>query len=236
MAGLRRTLDMEALYGITGRSFFYPCAWQDWNEMLDAFGDVIDDFHFADVNYQFAKPMPIEHPRWKLLPDQSTLIGPAFDSMRSVEDVKHRYRDITPAWLRERYINPESGRTIHVTRRRGFGEYALNELPDGSLGVFCHRGDSGIELGSSVCFLGNQKKRHEPLSNLFNKIKHKLAYPALIVSDASNTTIRQLSVASVEVEFDQFGLHWKRVGELNVEEHRPTFVWQVEPFEVERNV
>ena len=236
MAGLRRTLDMEALYGITGRSFFYPCAWQDWKEMLDAFGDVIDEFHFVDVNYQFAKSMPIVNPRWRLLPDQTALKGPAVDTLRTIENVRHPYRDITPAWLRERYINLESSRTIQVIRRRGFGEYALDELPDNSLGIFCHRGDSGIHAGSRTSFLANQKRSHQPLSNLFEKIKRKLAYPALIVSDASNTTIRQLFVSSVEMEFDHFGLHWRRIGELNVEEHRPTFVWQVEPVEVERSV
>lgn len=237
--GNERNIDGVALAGIAGRSCFYPCAWKDWDEIIEAFGNVIDDFHFVDVNYQFARPTPIKSQAWHLLPQESRLIGPAVDRLRYIYDGKRRYRELTPAWLRETYINLESDRTIRVTRRRGFGEYALDELPDGGLGVFCHRGDSAVESGSGAAFLANRKRSHPPLSNLFDKLKRKLAFPALIVSDGSNTSIRQLSepcfvptgektVDSGATEFEYFGLHWQRVGELNVDMHRPTFVWRVE--------
>ena len=80
---------------------------------------------------------------------------------------------------------------------------------------------------------------YRPLSRLFDTIKRKLAYPALIVSDGSNTRIRQITDCCVErsyrkqtlslvTEFDYFGLHWQRVGELNADRHRRTYVWLVE--------
>lgn len=51
-----------------------------------------------------------------------------------------------------------------------------------------------------------------------------------------NTSIRQINdccaergdgeqALSLGDEFDHFGLHWKRVGELNVDRHRRTYVW-----------
>ena len=234
-----RNLDMNALERVAGRSFFYPCAWEDWNEPLDAFGDLIDEFHFVDVGYQFSRPVPIRSDRWVLQPEYSGLTGPAVDTMRFVVNGSRRYREIDPAWCRERYLDRTTGKAVSVTRRRGFGQIALDELPDNSLGVFCHRGDSSVEGGSCTWYLANLNKSYAPLSRLFEKIKRKLAYPALIVSDGSNTSIRQIrdccaeraggeQTLSLANEFDHFGLHWQRVGELNVDLHRRTYVWLVE--------
>lgn len=240
MKGSIRQLDMQALQRVAGRSFFYPCAWEDWYEPMEAFGNLIDEFHFVDLGYQFSRPVPIQSERWVLQPEYSALIGPAVDSMRFVVYGQRRYRELDPAWLRERYVHSATGRAIHVTRRRGFGQIALDELPDNSLGVFCHRGDSSVESGSCTWYLANRNKSYAPLSRLFDKIKRKLAYPALIVSDGSNTSIRQISeccidraggvkVDSLATELDCFGLHWQRVGELDVAMHRRTYVWLVEP-------
>ena len=238
----RRSLDKDAMQGIAGKSFFYPCAWEDWYEPLDAFGSLMDEFYFVDVGYQFSDPVLIKSSRWALLPEHSDLQGPAVDYMRIRDDGLRKFRDISPAWLRERYVDGRTGRSVQVTRRRGFGQIALDELPDNSLGIFCHRGDSSVEGGSATWFLANRNRYYPPLSRLFDKIKRKLAYPALIVSDGSNTSIRQLcapcfaldDVATRDMfmkEFDSCGLHWKHVGELTVDAHRRTLVWRVERYE-----
>jgi len=47
------------------KTFFYPCAASDWHDVLDAFGDAVNEFHFTDIGYQFLKPSSISHPNWK---------------------------------------------------------------------------------------------------------------------------------------------------------------------------
>jgi hypothetical protein len=234
------TLDDSIFNGIAGRAFIYPCAGEDWDKPLAVFADWFDEFHFVDLHYQFLHPSPIKSSRWTLLPASTALDGPSDDAIRDVETVNGFHRDISPAWLRETYACQQSGRTIRITRRRGFGQYALRELSDESLGVFFHRGDSTGEGGSNTWFLDNWKARHPPLGCLFDKIKRKLAYPALIVSDGSNTHIRQLRMASqasdsnfqtgsVGSTFDCFGLHWQQVGEIGVSPRGRTIIWRVEP-------
>jgi len=63
-------------------------------------------------------------------------------------------------------VNLQTNREISIIRRRGFGQYALNEFPDDSLSIFCHRGDSSGEGGSGVRYLDNIKIKHPPLSML----------------------------------------------------------------------
>ena len=233
-------LDNSVFNGIPGRTFIYPCAGNDWDEPLAAFATWFDEFHFVDLDYQFSRHSLIKSSRWTLVPASATFDGPADDAIRYVQTETSAYRDISPAWLRETYACQQSDRTIRITRRRGFGQYALDELPDASLGVFFHRGDSTGEGGSNTWFLENWKARHPPLGCLFDKSKRKLAYPALIVSDGSNTHIRQLRTASqasdsnsqtgsVDTAFDCFGLHWRQVGEIGVSPRGRTIIWRVEP-------
>lgn len=237
------TLDDSVFTDIPGRKFIYPCSGTDWNKPLAVFSGRFDEFHFIDIHYQFSRPVVIERPGWTLIPAMTVLDGLAIDSIRHVQCGGHDHRDISPAWLQEVYECQRSGRTIRVTRRRGFGQYALDEIADGSLGVFFHRGDSTGEGGSNTWFLANRKRRHPPLACLFEKIKRKLAYPALIVSDGSNTDISQLRKAAEESsataeaslagkkEFEFSSLRWQRVGEIGSARGRRTVVWRVEPVE-----
>ena len=239
--GSKPIIDLDALKDIPGRSFLYPCAWEDWNDVLPAFADHFDNFIFVDICYQFKSPKSIRIPGWNQLTDQTVLIGPPQDSMRQIVDGTSRYRDITPAWLSEEFVN-DVGRVIKVTRRRGFGQFALDEVPDDSMGVFCHCGDSPGEGGSNSWYIANRRCSFPMLSNLFDKIKRKLAYPALIVSDGSLSTIRHLtrptgtqkgSAFSTHgiVAFTHFGLDWRPVGELLGRPHDPRrrIIWRVQP-------
>lgn len=121
-----------------------------------------------------------------------------------------------------------------MIRRRGFGQYALHELPDGSLSMFMHRGDSPGEGGSNVFYLSNRRTSHKPLSSLMSVIKRKLAYPALIASDGSNTTISELMASakgSNEIKaFESHCLQWHRHPTLDLLSGI-TKVWQVRPQE-----
>jgi len=224
-------VDVAFLRELPGRIFFYPSAGRDWMEPLSQFADGMDEFRFVDIAYQFEEVSPIALEGWDWLPDSTVLRGPAVSQMSVHEDENgHPFRHLEPAWLSHRYRNPHDGRQVLVTRRRGFGQYALHELPDASLGVFWHRGDSQGEGGSNVWYLANRPRRHPPLSNLFDVLRRKLAYPALIASDGANTRFAELRAAARQdmgapIAFDKLGLRWRQVGRLK----RRTVLWLVEP-------
>lgn len=217
----------------TGPVFIYPCAGRDIVEPVLAFGAQLDTFVFVDIWYQFGRFEMPALPGWHEVSGSVVLEGEPVDEMRSVVVGKRRYREISPAWRRSKYCHDETGRQIGLVFRRGFGQYALHELRDGSLGMFFHRGDSGGEGGSGVIYLGNRRMSHAPISMLMDVVKHKLAYPARIVSDGSNTSIRQLVAAGQGDEsvtaFVSHGLHWERVGALStrVGDSRHSVIWRV---------
>ncbi len=76
--------------------------------------------------------------------------GPWRSRTHLITDGKTRYRDIEPAWRRSQCVHAATGRMIELIFRRGFGQYALHALPDESLGVFFHCGDSSGESRSGV--------------------------------------------------------------------------------------
>lgn len=223
--------DAALLRELPGRIFFYPSAGRDWMEPLEEFVDGMDEFRFVDIGYQFEDMPPIALEGWDWQPDSTVLRGLASSRMSVRQDKNgHEFRHLEPACLSHLYRNPHDGRQVLVTRRRGFGQYALQELPDASLGVFWHRGDSPGDGGSNVWYLANRPRRHPLVSNLFDVLKRKLAYPALIASDGANTRFKQLRAAACQdvgapIAFDKLGLRWRQVGRLK----RSTVLWLVEP-------
>lgn len=235
MTAAHHAADPLRFAELTCKRLFYPCAGEDWAPVLDYFVAEVDHFIFADLHYQFDRIRPMDVPGLRLLPERTWLDGRAFAALERPSAYGRRGpRQIDPARLEETYLHEASGRLIRVTRRRGFAQYALKEIPNGSLGVFFHRGDSMGEGGSDAWFLANRPRRHPPLSNLFARLKQKLAYPALIASDGSNTTFEPLitavrSDAQQPVQFELEGLHWARVGTMTDEGRRRTAIWRVMP-------
>ena len=219
----------EARY--PGKVFMYPCSGQDISESIRAFGDQMDTFLFVDIGYQFQQFRMPATPGWSEVVGSVMVVGQPRDSIRNVENGKTHYREVQPAWRSSSYQNVDTGRLIDVVFRRGFGQYALHEVADGTLGMFMHRGDSAGEGGSGTCFLANRRMTHEPISRLLDVIKRKLATPALIASDGSNTTIRQL-VAGARGDdsiksFRKHGLEWTRAASMPGNAGRQTVLWQV---------
>lgn len=217
--------------GYQGRIFMYPCAGFDIVEPVQALADQFDTFVFVDIKYRFDRFSPPSIPGWDEVLGSVQLTGPATDAMRVVQRERGHHREIEPAWRRSCYRNPGTGRAINLVFRRGFGQYALHELCDGTLGMFLHRGDSGGEGGSGTFFLANHRMSHPPLSMLVDVIKRKLGTPALIASDGSNTNIRQLCDAAAGDDgitaFRAHGLGWERSGSLPGRQGRRTVVWRV---------
>lgn len=216
-----------------GKIFLYPCAGFDTHDSIEAFGSSFDTFIFVDINYR-RKSFDVKIPSgWVELEFSVEYEGPWSEQGRTVTEGKRRFRDIKPAWRKSRYRHIDSGREIDVVFRRGFGQYALHELADGSLGMFLHRGDSAGEGGSGVIYLGNRRTSHEQISNLMHVVKKKLGYPALIVSDGSNTKIRELQRAGQGdesiIEFASHGLRWVRIGGMKRRsgDIRHSIVWCV---------
>ena len=219
-----------------GKVFMYPCSGLDISQPIEAFGDQFDTFLFADTEYRLSRlRMPVVE-GWREVAFSVQVEGPSIDCMRFVESGNRRYREIEPAWRRSRYENIETGREIYVVLRRGFGQYALHEIIDGTLGMFLHRGDSCGEAGSGVCYLANRRMEHPPLDRLFEAIKRKLVNQAFIASDGSNTSMRELFGASQERNdismFNKHNLLWQRISTLvRPSDRRLTVVWSVTPSE-----
>lgn len=210
------------------------CSGMDIPDFVQAFGPRFDTFLFVDLKYDFSRLVLPQIDGWIEQPSTKRVEGKLSDQVRIVEVGESRYREIEPAWMRVNYTNKETGKVIELCFRRGFGQYALHELEDGSLSMFVHRGDSRGEGGSNTFFLANRRASHQPLSRLFDVIKTKLAPESWIVSDGSNSGIAQLSRASGNPEeIEQFqckGLRWER--EMSLEKRgdsRLTVVWRVTP-------
>lgn len=218
---------------------FYPGAGSDHAEFLILFASHLTEFRFADIDYDFGRDQPPSDPgpEYKLL--ESRLDGDATARLEWPTSDRP-YRVIKPAHLIRRYERRCDGRRFNVILRRGFGQYALAELEDRSVHVFVHRGDSAGEGGSNVCYLGNRRRRHIPLSNLFEKLTRKLAARALIVSDGSNARVRFVrkfnrtnvegreAYESLRDRVFSFGdRNWRCVGYIGPR-YGPTLVWSAD--------
>lgn len=216
-----------------GKIFMYPCAGSDIAEPVQVFGTLFDTFLFVDIKYNALCAEPVI-PGWHMVEGSQRRFGSSNSTIRRCSVGRSRYRDVEPEWFFANYIHERTGRRILIVRRRGFGQYALNELPDSSLSMFMHRGDSTGDGGSNVFYLANRRTSYPPLSNLMNVLKRKLVYPALIASDGSNTSIRQLSAAARGTEdisvFTAHGLQWQRHPATDLLRTR-TNVWQVRALE-----
>jgi hypothetical protein len=236
---MRRFVDLKSLAAVRSRILFYPAAGSDWNEFIEAFADHIDEFHFCDVTY--CDLNKLEHPFFD--PKSYELIDTKVDgkavARMDTPTPDRPYCSLTPGRLTEIYKRVSDGREVKVVRRRGFGQYALAEFSDSSIGVFVHRGDSPGEGGSSAYFLDNKKRDHEPLGNLYDKLSQKLTDPAIVISDGSNARPKFLKKfhrreISDEDAFSRlhkrcfsFGkLRWTCIGYFG-RRYGPTLVWRV---------
>lgn len=230
-------IPSEWLRKLAGTSLFYPCAGQDIEEPIRVFAPVVSALWFADIAYPRRLLME------PALPHASPHVVVDGDAAAVMENRDGR-RFLAPSRRIETYARAD-GSSFKVIRRRGFAEIALSEeFPDGSIGVFLHRGDGGGEGGSAVSFFRDRPRRHAPLANLFSLLKRKLATPALVVTDGSNLSPRgRLPIARFtrtattgEEAFAQWrgaevvagGLRWRCVGFLGPR-YGPTLVWAVEP-------
>lgn len=181
---------------------FYPCSGGDWLSVFKLYADRASSFVFSDLGYQFNKQKIAEFtsallPNWLAQLDTIELVGPAVAFCKQVRtESTSSYREIESACLRVNFYNRDTGRKVLVIWRRGFGQYALHELPDASVKIFCHRGDSSGDGGSNVFFFSNRIRRHAPLSKLYSTLKTKLMSRAFVVSDGSNASLRHLRNAS----------------------------------------
>mgnify|MGYP000867987895 CR=1 FL=1 len=228
-------VEPDALASVAGSTLFYPAAGSDMGPMLNAFSPSIQKFVFNDL---YSGNMPGSGQGFTGFRRVSGSDGPDCLSGALVEE-RHNgkdrtYRHLDPSFQYEAY--EREGIRIEVIRRRGFGQYALLEQPAGSIGVFVHRSDSCGEAGSNMTFLGNVQRRHEPLSNLWDKLALRLRPQALIVSDGSLTRFNWLQVRELGAEAAYVqrrasspllrkGFNWRCVGFMA--DHGRTLIWQV---------
>lgn len=220
-------IDPVWLNLIRGKILFYPASGNDTSPFIDAFTPYVTDFHFNDLIYTSAH-------------DEAFVASERFEVIQSLEPPRELrdapvklslrcWRNLEPSVLIQ-YLRGE-GINLTVRRRRGFGQYALQELPERSIGVFVHRQDSMGDGGSNMWFLANRRKRHEPLSNLWEKLSLRLADSAIVVSDGSLTNFKFLQSAALAKQDDtlsiysQGGFTWQQIGNFPTGSYRRTLVW-----------
>jgi hypothetical protein len=234
-------LGLEVVSIAADGCLFYPAAGRDVDEAVSFFAPTVREFRFCDTRYgQSFLPVP---EGWAV--QAESISGDPGAMMSEREADGRQYRHIEPChWIRE-IRDIAGGNPVTMTLRRGFGQYALQELGDGSISVFMHRGDSPGEGGSDAWFLARRKRRHAPLSFLFDKLARKLRDRALIVSDGSNSDITprrcihpakgpvEGATAALEMQdvtFDKWGFSWRCIGHLSPR-YGPTLIWKVERVE-----
>lgn len=223
------------------RLLFYPCSGADWSNLVYLYSEKIDTFVFSDLHYRF-NAADIRKLRIGLGPDwiaddsSISVLGATSSECKTLFDEKGRvYRWIEPGWLEITFSNSATNRTIKVVWRRGFGEYALQEFPENSIDIFCHRGDSDGEGGSASYFFADRKKRHRPLSKLFSTLKTRLKDDVKLISDGSNTSFSHLRQAAKGLlQLDSIvrnnGLRWTLVAELpwhKAHQYGKCYEWRV---------
>lgn len=184
-------VEPEWLEVVAGKDFFYPAAFMDIAPFVSLLAPHVTRFVCNDPFYDSCKDRRSPVPDGYRLIDQAAPDPSLRD--RPVEDVldaRIPYRNIDPSTLHQVFSDGSS--EVTVIRRRGYGQYALLERPERSIGVFAHRFDSPNEGGSNVWFLANRPKDHEPLANLWSKLASRLADRALVISDGSLTTFEFL--------------------------------------------
>lgn len=179
-------LQQEVREKISGSTLFYPCSGHDLFVPLRLFSPWVTTFMFVDRGYftpwsgdtrsygfdvpaDQIPPLLEKEPGYRLL--DKHIRGPVSSPTG--------YRDIEPCLLTETYLHIETGRSIRVQRRRGYGFSAFRTEEIQSLGVFFYRGDSPGEGGSGDYWLGTDH---------VYEICEKLIDGGLIVTDGSQAS------------------------------------------------
>ncbi len=184
------------------KRLLYPsCGIEDALYFLHTFINEVDEFIFADLNFNSGALKVFENHLKRFGEYKKVVLGD-FDSrwiyMRSLISGRC-YRKIAPAYAI--YDFKVKDRTKRLILRKGFGQFAILELNDDSLDIFVHRGDGIDEGGSGVFYLGNVKLDYEPISNIFDKLIKKLKDGALIISDGSNTNFKEFKQFYIKIYY-----------------------------------
>jgi hypothetical protein len=142
-------IEAPSLKPLRGQSLFYPTAGSDWQEVLELFVDHIDEFHFCDTHYSSpgTLPSPFSNPNFYHLVSSDLRGKPTAQIEPPTAERPYPYLELGSLTVYERVSD---SRRVTVVRRRGFGQCAIHEFANHSVGIFVHRGDSPGEGGSNV--------------------------------------------------------------------------------------
>ena len=236
-------LEEGVLDNIKNSSLFYPCSGHDLLTAINLFSPYVTDFMFVDRGYFTPGHQDTQ---WYGYDQPADQLNPVLWKDRRYKLIERHISeprnypisspwDIVPCTLMEYYFHIETGRTIRICRRRGYGYSAFRKEVE-NLGVFFYRGDSQGEGGS-----GNHWLRKEHI----NEVCNKLIDNGLLVLDGSDGSpyIRRKGiykelysrsvgshpydyVMSKKSFFDTEGRHFRCVGYAGLR-YGPTLIWQV---------
>ena len=179
---------------------FYPCSGWDYQEPLSRFSELVDEFWFVDIRYS---PDRINVPgggRFRV--DDWHVWRPTPLPRQPWEAGKQaKYPWIDPVVLTRRLYDRETGRSITVHWRSGYGAAALRRL-ENPIAVFFYRGDSPGEGGSGTLWLMGGRRAARPL---IREVVEKMPSGGLVVTDGSNCPRRRNPYAALG------RFHWSNV-------------------------
>ncbi len=207
---------------LKSRRLFYPSAGPDISTPITSFMPYIDEFWFADINYDLTKPLLTQKDYQLNSKHRSELSGTTL----------RRDEPFTVEVSSESYTHLPTGRVFlaNVCRGRGYDTFRVAfKDTEKLLSVFFYRGDSPGEGGGS----GFRWLRKPILKYVLAQLDPY----AIIVSDGSHA-MRKLSqfhrddsvgaeAVSKSKSFNCRERHFECIGYLG-ERYGPTLVWSVD--------
>lgn len=231
-------LPDDWLKAVSAGSFLYPCAGHDYQPAISIFAPHLSEFTFCDLNYPAGLQMrPVVGP-----PEYELISSDTEGEVHSEISRVNGHIEIDPSTLIEVYVQRQSGRSITIRRRRGFGQFTLLNAGLRSISVFMHRGDSPGESGSNIYFLADCRSSYTPIGSLLTKLEERLTDRAIVLSDGSNTRLKKLrtlhrqNVSGAEAfrrmagtSFTHGAFRWNCIGFID-NRYGPTLAWGLERF------
>lgn len=232
MCGESDKLELSILEPLKDTTLFYPCSGSDCRTPVNIFAPFVNKFLFVDIKY-FTEKSAREEQSLLARSDgyeflESQIMGKPIARMESRHDENgNEYPWIEPCLLVEKYRHLESGRVVHIHRRRGFGQKVL-ESEISQIGVFFYRGDSPGEGGSGTRWLSKR---------WLEKFLPRIKDGGLIVTDGSMSDPKQfkrfqkncdIGCKAVEKSrpFTKYGRYFECIGYAGMR-YGPTLIWKV---------
>lgn len=220
------------------QTLFYPCCARDLQESVKAWQHIIDDYWFAEINFNDVRKSKADEMRDVINWQVPILRFPHLELVSQNETtLTGDSGEIVPV-KSFTYFNKTLEKSMTMNFAGGCAVDVFNCLPTDKFSVFVNRGDHRVdgEGSSGICWLDDEGSSPYP-NGMLKSVLSKLDVGSFIVTDGSNA-IDALNPYSKkqDVPFANFhhtvnpvtlhGVRLRCIGMLKPQ-YGPTLVWQV---------